>query len=905
MQNAHTKLRDATTVFNAAAAAAVRFSAADPLDRAKADATAAATAAATAKANSEYSAFDAASAASQAAAPTAAAPTAAAPTAAAATALSAAAPAAEDPPPSYSPDPDGHPDLVFEPQELLALRLLRPTSAGEKPEFRVELAARYDTDTKYLVLIVKSRDVLHHKANTSAIVMAIAAATERYNDAHEDKDYDFDVTFGGYEVLVVVYSDRADLNSAADPASRDAMFARVASTFGDRISGIPTPSGTKGKTRALDDSGDGSVRYLVDEQFTDAWKEYEEKGVTNPPGTVLLVGSTLAEGARRQKLTSDKVFVVDPPDLTDESDLRGANVAVRLTQEFVDAKRTRLSLGKLANTRVFQPSHGFVIQGGAADGGRGKNSKTRWRPAGERRASRKPPVESKRAAAERRADAVRQAVIMYKSRAAWHQRHQQRQRQQRTLKTLAVGSLQLGGYAFADDDPDATFYRVMFRVRGTEAPDDGPDGLDFFFRLADLEDGTAAPLRLSEDRMWLDLMGDKTGLVKAKYSELLEPGVTTTTLEDDDRTDKAVEALTTVGKLKTDADTTVANVEAYNGKLDENITSIMNKTIVAALDTVPPAPPHSLTAIAKTTGVSTSGEVAASLRKMKKSNEDLTRIHGLMVDAITSPNAIADPVARNERAQALLRDAIIARNGVQKAEADFIVAGGAVLADIIKKQIAAAATAAGAAAAALAGADAAAADAAAAAAAADAALTDAEKDAIKAKINGMPKSVPNEKYSREIALAVWNAVLSSQSGGGGCSGGCIGGSEAAASGGSAAASGIDLGAAVYILTAVRSAAVAVGFVDIKNAPRGGRWKAARAIVLRDGAFGLAATLLMVAVAGGDPIALSVAFAVTWAAMALIVAAFVVADAAAADMRSRGPAARSATTHRLTDSPRAR
>jgi hypothetical protein len=764
----------------------------------------------------------------------------------------------------------------------------------------VELAARYDTDTKYLVLIVKSRDVLHHKANTSAIVMAIAAATERYNDAHEDKDYDFDVTFGGYEVLVVVYSDRADLNSAADPASRDAMFARVASTFGDRISGIPTPSGTqpKGKTRALDDSGDGSVRYLVDEQFTDAWKEYEKPTGNKTPGTVLLVGSTLAEGARRQKLTSDKVFVVDPPDLTDESDLRGANVAVRLTQEFVDAKRTRLSLGKLANTRVFQPSHGFVIQGGAADGGRGKNSKTRWRPAGERRASRKPPVESKRAAAERRADAVRQAVIMYKSRAAWHQRHQQRQRQhqqhqrqqQRTLKTLAVGSLQLGGYAFADDDPDATFYRVMFRVRGTEAPDDGPDGLDFFFRLADLEDGTAAPLRLSEDRMWLDLMGDKTGLVKAKYSELLEPGVTTTTLEDDDRTDKAVEALTTVGKLKTDADTTVANVEAYNEKLDENITSIMNDTIVAALDTVPPAPPHSLIEIAKTIGVSTSGEVAASLRKMKKSNEDLTRIHGLMVDAITSPNAIADPVARNERAQALLRDAIIARNGVQKAEADFIVAGGAVLADIIKKQIAAAAAVAT-----LAGATA-------AAAAADAALTTAEKDAIKAKINGMPKSVPNEKYSREIALAVWNAVLSSQSGGGGCSGGYIGGSEAAASGGSAAASGIDLGAAVYILTAVRSAAVAFGFVDIKNAPRGGRWKAARAIVLRDGAFGLAATLLMVAVAGGDPIALSVAFAVTWAAMALIVAAFVVADAAAADMRSRGPAARSATTHRLTARP---
>jgi hypothetical protein len=107
---------------------------------------------------------------------------------------------------------------------------------------------------------------------------------------------------------------------------------------------------------------------------------------------------------------------------------------------------------------------------------------------------------------------------------------------------------------------------------------------------------------------------------------------------------------------------------------------------------------------------------------------------------------------------------------------------------------------------------------------------------------------------------------------------------------------------VYILTAVRSAAVAFGFVDIKNAPRGGRWKAARAIVLRDGAFGLAATLLMVAVAGGDPIALSVAFAVTWAAMALIVAAFVVADAAAADMRSRGPAARSATTHRLTARP---
>ena len=769
-----------------------------------------------------------------AAAAAAAAADAAAQTAAAA--AGAGAGAAVDPLP-YAPDPIGRPGLVFTPAELLVLRLRPDPAAAEKPEFRIELAASYDTDTKYLVLIVKSRDVLHHKANTSAVAMALAAATERYNDANQDDD--FDATFGAYKVLVVVYSDATDLNSAADPVSRDAMFARVSSTFGDRLSGRIGLS--LGKTRALDDSGRGSARYLTDEQFRDAWKEYEnDKNITKTTGTLLLVGSTLAHAAHRQKHTSDKVFVVDPSDLTDRSDVRGVGVEVRLTPDFVKA-HPNLDLGKpgFAHMRAFWPSVGFKVTGGG--GGQAAAAvKTKWRPAGElRRGKRRGsgaarrPAESRKAASERRALAVRQAVRLYASRTGRPARRQ-------PSDAITTGSLQLGGYSFAASDPDAHFYRVMFRVRGTEAPDDGPDGLDFFFRLTELEDGTAAPLRLSDDRMWLDLMGDTTGFVKQKYSELLEPGVKTTTQEDDDNETKANSALTAVEGYVKEVEEIGKNIRAYETRLGANLPELVKLYI-------PPPPPPRVPLTAVIQGASASRPVAASRLAFANSKAELTRIHDLMADAIGSPNAIEDMAERRKRAQALIIEATAAKNKALAAERDFIEAVGEVLQAIVLQE------------------------------AASRHHVLVKTDAMTA-IHAVVTNTPESKYSKEIALAASNKLWPILGGGSSSK------ATTASPSGGGGAECIDLGAAVYILTAVRSAAVAVGFVDIKNAPRGARWKAARAVLIRDGAFGLAATLLMVAVAGGDPIALSVAFAITWAVMALVVAAFVVADSALADMR---------------------
>jgi hypothetical protein len=382
------------------------------------------------------------------------------------------------------------------------------------------------------------------------------------------------------------------------------------------------------------------------------------------------------------------------------------------------------------------------------------------------------------------------------------------------------------------DDPDAHFYRVMFRARGTEAPDDGPDGLDFFFRLTELEDGTATPLRLSDDRMWLELMGDRTGFVKRKYSDVLQPGSASTTLEEDAEVNKADEALAAVRRMMQEVDDIGARITPYAKRLEKELADLARTTFEEA-DPI------------DFKGVSSSSVIQSSLLSVDKNAVELKRVLDLMVAAIDPPNAIDPPTARNKRAQDLLHEATVAYNRIGIAEKNFLHAAGSELGRLMPPP--------------------------------PPGISFPPR--IKTKVRDMKTTGdPYAAYRKTIALAAMTPPT--HSGGGRRK-------AAVSSDVGGATEGIDLGAAVYILTAVRSAAVAVGFVDIQNAAggdRGGRWKAARAILIRDGAFGLAATLLMVAVAGGDPIALSVAFAVTWAVMALVVAAFVVADSAVADMR---------------------